>query len=82
MLEWQKRGSRILVACYNYYNQVPKLTAIICQCYVNSHKASRNSKLTMHSLDLCVGRKSVLPKLATNTTLLVASEGNTEVTVL
>lgn len=83
MLEQQERGSHVLVACYKYYNQVPKLTAIICQRHIRCSVTIRDQReLTMHSFDLCVSRKSVLPKLATNATLLVASEGNAKVAVL
>jgi len=61
------------------YNHVPKLTANSSQFHDN---VNRKRKLTMNSLDLCVSRKCILAKLATNAALLVASKWNSKVAVL
>jgi hypothetical protein len=62
------------------YNHVPKFTVFLGQ-YRAGYNCSR-SKLTMDSLDLCVGRKSILAKLAADATLFVATEWDSEVGVL
>ena len=62
------------------YNHVPKFTVFLGQYragYIVSH-----SKLTMDSLDLCVGRESILAKLATDATLFVTPEWDSEVGIL
>lgn len=62
------------------YNHVPKFTVILGQ-----YRADYSVdcwKLTMNSLDLRVGRESILPKLATDSTLLVPTEWNSEMAVL
>ena len=62
------------------YNHVPKFTVFLGQ-YRAGYNCSR-SKLTMDSLDLCVGRKSILPELAADATLLVTTKWNSEMRIL